>query len=31
VDCFTEAKPERLTGYTGAYPEPDGLAPALRK
>jgi hypothetical protein len=28
VDCFTEAKPERLTGYTGAYPDPDSLPPA---
>jgi len=23
VDCYYEAKPERITGYTGAYPDPD--------
>jgi hypothetical protein len=22
VDCFSEAKPDRVTGYTGLYPEP---------
>ena len=27
VDCFSEAKPERITGYTGAYPDPEA-APA---
>jgi len=26
VDCFTEARPERITGYTGVYPNPDSLA-----
>ena len=25
VDCFTEPKPERITGYTGTYPEPKSL------
>jgi hypothetical protein len=25
VDCFTEARPERVTGYTGVYPNPDAL------
>ena len=23
VDCFNEAKPERITGYTGTYPDPE--------
>lgn len=27
VDCFNEAKPERVTGYTGVYPNPASLAP----
>jgi len=27
VDCFTEAKPERITGYTGVYPDPASLPP----
>lgn len=27
VDCYNEARPERLTGYTGAYPNPDSLPP----
>jgi hypothetical protein len=27
VDCYTEAKPERLNGYTGVYPDPSGLPP----
>jgi hypothetical protein len=26
VDCFSEAKPDRLTGYTGLYPAPDTAA-----
>ena len=26
VDCFSEAKPDRLTGYTGLYPAPDAAA-----
>ncbi|HUH82999.1 MAG TPA: hypothetical protein VLX85_00225 [Stellaceae bacterium] len=25
VDCFTEPRPERVTGYSGLYPDPDGL------
>jgi hypothetical protein len=25
VDCFSEAKPDRVTGYTGLYPDPDSL------
>jgi hypothetical protein len=25
VDCFTEPKPERVTGYNGLYPDPDSL------
>ena len=25
VDCYTEARPDRVTGYTGAYPNPDSL------
>ncbi len=28
VDCYTEARPERVTGYTGVYPNPDSLAAA---
>jgi hypothetical protein len=28
VDCFTEARPERITGYTGVYPNPDALSAA---
>lgn len=28
VDCYTEAKPERITGYSGVYPNPDSLPPA---
>ena len=27
VDCFNQAVPERVTGYTGLYPEPDSLPP----
>jgi hypothetical protein len=27
VDCFNEAKPERVTGYTGVYPAPVAAAP----
>jgi hypothetical protein len=27
VDCFSEAKPERLSGYNGVYPNPDSMAP----
>ncbi|MGO8915994.1 MAG: hypothetical protein ACLQJR_08805 [Stellaceae bacterium] len=25
VDCYTEAKPDRVTGFTGLYPDPDSL------
>lgn len=25
VDCYTEARPERISGYTGVYPNPDAL------
>jgi hypothetical protein len=25
VDCFTEPKPYRSTGYNGLYPDPDSL------
>lgn len=25
VDCYSEAKPERVTGYTGLYPDPNSL------
>jgi hypothetical protein len=28
VDCFTEAHPERITGYTGVYPDPDAISAA---
>ena len=28
VDCYTEARPDRITGYTGVYPNPDSLAAA---
>jgi hypothetical protein len=27
VDCYSEAKPDRVTAYTGLYPEPDAAAP----
>jgi len=27
VDCFAEAKPDRITGYTGLYPDPASLPP----
>ena len=30
VDCFAEARPERITGYTGLYPDPASLPPANR-
>jgi hypothetical protein len=26
VDCFSEAKPDRVTSYTGLYPAPDAAA-----
>lgn len=26
VDCYTEARPDRITGYTGVYPNPDTLS-----
>ena len=25
IDCFSEAKPDRITGYTGVYPDPDSV------
>jgi hypothetical protein len=25
VDCFAEARPDRLAGYTGIYPDPNSL------
>lgn len=25
VDCYTEARPDRISGYTGVYPNPDNL------
>ncbi len=28
VDCFAEAKPDRVTGYTGVYPDPDSVRKA---
>lgn len=28
VDCFTEARPDRLAGYTGVYPDPASLSAA---
>jgi hypothetical protein len=28
VDCFAAAQPERITGYTGLYPDPASLPPA---
>ncbi len=31
VDCYYEAKPERVTGYTGTYPNPDSLDPPSAK
>ena len=27
VDCFAAAQPDRITGYTGLYPDPDSLPP----
>lgn len=27
VDCYYEAKPERITGYTGTYPNPEAADP----
>jgi hypothetical protein len=28
VDCYTEARPDRVTGYTGVYPDPNSVAVA---
>jgi hypothetical protein len=28
VDCFAEARPDRIAGYTGVYPDPDSLGAA---
>ena len=30
VDCYSQAMPERVTGYTGLYPEPDSLPPGSK-
>ena len=27
VDCFSQAKPDRITGFTGLYPDPASLPP----
>lgn len=27
VDCFSQAVPDRITGYTGLYPDPASLPP----
>ena len=27
VDCFAEAKPSRIAGYTGVYPNPESFYP----
>jgi hypothetical protein len=27
VDCYSEPKPERVTGYSGTYPDPDSQVP----
>jgi hypothetical protein len=31
VDCFTEPQPDRITGFTGLYPDPASLPPAPQK
>lgn len=31
VDCFSAAQPERITGYTGLYPDPNSLPPGSTK
>jgi hypothetical protein len=28
VDCYSEQRPDRITGYTGVYPNPDTMATA---
>ena len=28
VDCYTEARPDRIAGYTGVYPDPSSVAAA---
>ena len=28
VDCYTEARPDRVAGYTGVYPDPNSIATA---
>ena len=30
VDCFAEAKPDRISGFTGLYPDPASLPPGSR-
>jgi hypothetical protein len=27
VDCFDQAMPDRIAGYTGLYPDPESLPP----
>jgi hypothetical protein len=31
VDCFNQAVPDRVTGYTGLYPDPASLPPGSTK
>ena len=31
VDCFAQPKPERVTGYTGTYPDPNAITPPPAK
>ena len=31
VDCFTEPQPDRITGFTGLYPDPASLPPTSQK
>jgi hypothetical protein len=31
VDCYNEPRPERITGYSGTYPDADSLVPATVK
>jgi hypothetical protein len=30
VDCYNQTMPERLTGYTGLYPDPASLPPGSK-
>jgi len=27
VDCYSEAKPDRVTSYSGVYPDPESVPP----